>query len=426
MNITTFIFIITFILIAVCAILFIRWIVTKHPVGDNDSQADILRGYMEAVRESNRQTLEAMRHDTDARIRSIEDEGRRSTETLTRILDERLRQANERTCAAFDTIARNSLDDNTDRLKRDNATQMETVLSPLRQRIEELTRLIHDVEVNRNGAQQVLRERLDQLAEMNRTLGQEARGLALALRGNSKVQGDWGETILKTILDKAGLKEGLNYRSQPGSDAAGHSYRSDENTLLRPDFIIDLPDGHHVIIDSKVSLTDYVRYCEATDESGRSAAARRHLESVKRHINELATKKYQKAVEGSLEHVLMFIPNEGAYLAAMTIDDDLWRYAYDRNVAIVSPAHVLSTVQVIGQLWRQDRQDRNAAEIARVAGLLHDSLLDFATRFDKVGAALDSTRRTYDETRNMLSEENPKSLTRRAARLRELGAKTHR
>ena len=145
---------------------------------------------------------------------------------------------------------------------------------------------------------------------------------------------------------------------------------------------------------------------------------------MKKHIDELKTKRYQKAVPGAMDHVLMFIPNEGAYLAVMTIDPQIWRYAYEHQVVMVTAPHLLTAIQIIGQLWRQERQDRNASEIARIAGLLYDSYVDLLARMQKVGTAIDNTRRSYDDVCNMLSDRQPKSLTRRAMKLRELGAKT--
>lgn len=387
---------------------------------DDRRELDALREYIKGLDDSNRRNIDLLRQSHSAEIRMLTERHEQQTEALSQQWRQRLEELDRQAALTFQTLSQRALDGSVERLKSGNAE----LLDPLRRQLESLSELVHRVEVDSTASRRSLSERIDQLATLNQSIGEEARELSRALRGNSKVQGDWGETILKTLLENAGLQEGVNFRYQPGSEEDGAAYRSETGGALRPDFIVDLPEGRRVIIDSKVSLTDYLKYCESDDEATRREAAKRHLNSVKRHIDELKTKRYQKAVPGALEHVLMFIPNEGAYLTVMTLDPQMWRYAYDHQVVMVTAPHLLTAVQIIGQLWRQERQDRNASEIARIAGLLYDSYVDLLQRMQKVGMALDTTRRTYDDVCSMLNDRQPKSLTRRAMKLRDLGAKT--
>lgn len=404
--------------VTLVAIAAVAALALKGRSGSRDNET--LREYIKGLNESNMRNIDNLRQAHSAEMRLLTERHEKQVEALSRQWEERITQLDSATRLAFKSLSQ----DSATYLKGENANQMNAMLTPLRQRLVELTALIQRVQTDATSSRETLRERIDLLAEQNRTIGEEAKSLATALRGNSKVQGDWGETILQSILEKAGLQEGLNFRAQPGSDASGNAFRDSNGRLQRPDFIIDLPNGHRIIVDSKVSLTDYVEYCDAKDENGRNKYGKRHIDSVKKHIKELGDKQYQKTVPGAMEHVLMFIPNEGAYLCACSLDPELWKYAADQHVVIVSPAHLLSTVHIIGQLWREERQDRNAAEIARIAGLLHDSFADLLDRMDRIGKSIDTARAAYDETRTLLDERNSKSLVRRAQKLKELGAKT--
>ena len=404
--------------VALTSIAAVAALAFKGRSGSRDNEA--LREYIKGLNDSNQRNIDNLRQTHSAEMRLLTERHEKQVEALSRQWEERITQLDSATRLAFKSLSQ----DSAAFLKGENADQMNTVLAPLRQRLVELTVLIQRVQTDAASSRESLRERIDLLAEQNRSIGEEAKSLATALRGNSKVQGDWGETMLQTILEKAGLQEGVNFRVQPGSDAYGNAYRDENSKLQRPDFIIDIPGGHCIIVDSKVSLTDYVEYCDADSDIDRKKYGKRHVDSVRKHIKELGDKKYQKTVPGAMEHVLMFIPNEGAYLCACSLDPELWKYASDQHVVIVSPAHLLSTVHIIGQLWRENQQDRNAADIAKLAGLLYDSFVVLAGKMTDIGDAIEKTRTVYCEARNILDDKNSKSLTRRAQRLKELGAKT--
>lgn len=303
------------------------------------------------------------------------------------------------------------------------AEKMNDILSPLRDRIESFNHYYNESRVKDAAVRQKLFDHLDRLMSLNVTLGHEARSLTEALKGNSKIQGDWGETVLQRLLESAGFREGLNYISQMTRDEGGEVLQSERGGRLRPDIVLLLPEGRRLVIDSKVSLTDYVRMSESEDAAGREEYRKRHLLSVKRHIDELSVKRYDKVVKGSAEHVLMFMPVEGAFLEAFGSDSQLWDYAFKRRVVIVSPAHLTAILHLTSELWRQEKQSANSEEIARQAGLLYDRFVLFAKDFLKIRSSLDNSIRAYEDCEKRLSKGHL-SLTARAEKLRNLGAKT--
>ncbi|MCM1290430.1 MAG: DNA recombination protein RmuC [Prevotella sp.] len=301
--------------------------------------------------------------------------------------------------------------------------RLSNILTPLRENIDAFSRMFVDARIQDAKDRQILQDRLEKLMRLNVDLGEDAKALSKALRGNSKIQGDWGESVLHRLLEKAGLKEGVNFIAQMSRDERGNTIRTEQGNLLRPDFVILLPNDRKLIIDSKVSLTDYVRMQDADDESEIEILRKRHIASVKKHIDELATKNYAKEVKGAAEHVLMFMPVEGAYLEAYSSEERLWEYAFAKKIVIISPANLASVLLLTEQLWRREKQNSNAEEIARQAGLLYDRLVMFAEEFTKIKTSLFAAQKAYDECAHRLSSGHL-SITSRAEKLRNLGAKT--
>ena len=261
-----------------------------------------------------------------------------------------------------------------------------------------------------------LADRVRELVELNRVVGAETRRLTDALKGNTRVQGDWGEIILENILERSGLQQGREYEVQ-------QTFTSPDGRRLRPDVIVNYPDGRCVVIDSKVSVAAYLSMVEADDADARNAAAKAHLASVRAHINELKSKSYQDLTAGRhCDFVMMFIPHEGAYMAAMQLDGALWQYAFDSRVLIVSPTHLMAVVKLVEQLWRNDRQSRNAMDIATEAGRMLDKLSGFLTDMEKIDTSLNAARRAWDGAYNKLAT-GTGNLIGRAERLRAMGAK---
>lgn len=322
----------------------------------------------------------------------------------------------------FEALSVKVLESQKSRLQADNAERIGQILTPLKIQIEEFSKAVNDAYVKENASRQSLTDRIERLANLNQAISQETKNLTEALRGNSKVQGDWGEAILETLLEQAGLKRDINYTLQVSKDENGSTLRDEDGNRRRPDVVVHLPADRKIIIDSKVSLKAYVEYTEAADEEARKEAALRVAYSMRRHVDELALKKYQKLVKNSAEHVLMFVPNEGAYFAAIGVDPSLWDYAFERQVVIVSPTHLFSVMQLVDQIWRGEKQNRNAAEIARLGGLIYDKVAAFTHDFESIQKGLQSTEAAWEKCLRHLTSGNT-SIVSRTRRMRELGAK---
>ena len=344
-------------------------------------------------------------------------------------LDEQLRQqAEERknlraeSERAFREIATSIFDEKSKVLNENNRTQLGDILTPFKSDLENLKKTINDCYVGEMSEVKSLKEQVKDLTALNNTIGREAKELTLALKGNSKVQGDWGEMLLKQLLEKSGLEEGTNYVLQATENEDGSKIKGENGGQLRPDAIFHLPEGKSLIIDSKVSLTAYTDYVNATAEE-QPAALAAHLRSVKAHIDELARKEYPKYVENSADFVMMFIPNEGAYLAALNADKDLWESAYHRHIVIISPTHLISVLKLMYQLWIRDKQTKNALKIADETGKLYDKFVNFVSDLEEVGKHIDKASAVYEEAHKKLSS-GKGNLLSRVEGIKELGVKT--
>ncbi len=323
----------------------------------------------------------------------------------------------------FKNLANDILRQNTADLKTQNEERLSEILAPLRMNIDEFRKTVSDTYNNEARERFSLSERIKELVDLNQSISRQARELSEALRGDSKVQGDWGEMVLESILENSGLQKGVEYFTQATTDSDGNVLRNEDGTMLRPDVVVKYPDGRFVVIDSKVSLTAFVDYANADNEEIRDGAAMRHVRSVKKHIDELARKRYQEYVgDAKLDFVMMFIPNEPAYIAAMRLDPSLWQEAYDRQVLIVSPTHLVSGLKLIAQLWSRDRHTKNAITIAEEAGKMYDKFADFTKDMERIEKAIGSTRKAYDDAMTKLTT-GTGNLVNRALNLQKLGVK---
>lgn len=374
-----------------------------------------------------RGNAERERRDASAReeINAIREQYDRQVEELRRRMDEQSRILAETTRLQFENISNATLSAQQERMRAESRREIDSLLSPLREKLAEFSKAVSDAHMTDNASRRSLSEQIDRLIRLNNTIGEETRSLTSALKGDSKVQGDWGEMILETLLESAGMKKDVTFFVQPARNDSGVTLKDDEGNRQRPDVLVKLPDEHSMIIDSKVSLTAYVRLCEAKTPEEERLAARDHVRSVRKHVDELGSKQYQKHWSGAADHTLMFIPNEGAYFAAIRQDPELWKYAYDRKVVIVSPTHVFSVMQIISQLWRQESQNRNAAAIAELGGKLYDRFVRFNEAMMKIQSRINETNRAFDDAYTQFAG-STQSLTRTAERLRDLGAKTSR
>ncbi|MDE5988298.1 MAG: DNA recombination protein RmuC [Duncaniella sp.] len=326
----------------------------------------------------------------------------------------------------FKNLANDILRQNTTDLKTQNEEKLREILQPLHSNIEEFRKTVSETYNNEARERFSLSERIKDLVSLNQAISRQAHELSEALRGDSKVQGDWGEMVLESILEKSGLQKGVEYFIQASTDETGNTLRNEDGTLLRPDVVVRYPDKRYVVIDSKVSLTAFVDYANASDEESRQLASLRHVRSVKKHIDELAKKRYQDYVgDAKLDFVMMFIPTEPAYIAAMRLEPTLWQEAYDKNVLIVSPTHLVSGLKLIAQLWSRDRHTRNAITIAEEAGKMYDKFADFTKDMEKIEKALGSTRKAFDDAMTKLSC-GTGNLVTRAQNLQKLGVKANK
>lgn len=340
-------------------------------------------------------------------------------------LEAQSKEARRDSAMEFGALAEKALRANTDSLRSANREQIDALLTPLKEQIELFNRACTDSYTRENASRKSLSDQIERLMKLNQTIGDEARHLTSALRNDSKVQGDWGEMILETLLENAGMKRDINFFVQLTRDSHGELLNDESGRAQRPDVVVMLPGNRRMVIDSKVSLKSYVDYSCCDDDARKAVCGREHVESVKRHVRELAMKDYAKTIEGSVEHMLMFMPNEGAYLTAVQLDPGLWKYAYDRKIVIVSPTHLFSVMQLVAQMWRQDSQNRNAAEIARVGGLLYDKFVAFTLEMKKLDRSIEDTRRSYDACYNHLTKGGT-SLVARSERMRRLGVKARK
>ena len=333
----------------------------------------------------------------------------------------------EETKAQFKSLAADIFSSQSEKFKEANETRLSEILNPLKEDIKDFKRRVDDTYMNSSKERTLLGEQMKRLMELNMSIGKEARDLTEALSGNTKVQGDWGEMVLETILVKSGLVEGENYFVQRTKNDDGTQIKNDDNGRLRPDVVVALPDKKCIVIDSKVSLTAYVNYINADNEDDRQRFGKAHLLSVRSHLKELETKRYQDFVgvgnDDRIDYVLMFIPNEHAYMAAMTLDNNLWMEAYEKRVVIISPAHVISTLRLIAQLWTRDKQTKNALKIAEEGGKLYDKFVSFVNDMQTVEQSLGKASEAYASAMSKLHTGRG-CIVSKVENLKKLGAKT--
>lgn len=353
-------------------------------------------------------------------LRSRYAASREQTAALTRELETEKNESGQR----FKSIADQVLKETSKEMKTSGEQRISEILSPLAKNIDEFRKFMTDSFRSEAEGRATLKAHIETLRDINSTIGKEARELTIALRGNSKIQGDWGEMILTTLLEKSGLQEGIHYTVQQTRDDENRTLRGDEGRLLRPDVVICYPDGKKIVIDSKVSLTAFTEMVNAEDENSRNIFRAQHLKSVRKHVDELSSKDYPKAIgsDVSADFALMFIPHEPAYLAAMESDNSLWEYAYSRRVVIVSPTHLLSVLRLLSQVWQQDKINRNTLRIAEESGKMLDVLFSFKDDMDNIEKALENARAAHDKAIKHLFTGNG-NVAKRASTLLELGAK---
>lgn len=316
----------------------------------------------------------------------------------------------------FENVAHKILKQNSQEFTLVNQKNISEILTPLREKIQLFEKKVEDTYEKGLKDQTDLKAELKKLHDLNMRISDEANNLTKALKGDVKKQGNWGEVILEKILERSGLTEGREYMKQ-------FSTLSDNGQRIQPDVVINLPDQKHIIVDSKVSLVAYERWVNATDDDDRTRHMKEHLASLKSHVKLLSEKHYQLAQGiNSPDFVLLFVPIESSFSVAIEADQELFSFAWDNKVVIVSPSTLLATLRTIASIWQQENQTRNALEIARQGGALYDKFVAFIADLEKIGSNLDQTRKNYDLAMNKLYDGRG-NLIRSAEKLKELGAK---
>lgn len=326
------------------------------------------------------------------------------------------REASERTMKSeFKNLANEILVEHQHHLRQANRDSLDLLLKPFKDNITEFRERVERIYAHENEQRGALKNELDNLIKLNQQMTSSAANLTDALKGNSKVQGDWGEAYLETILESTGLVKGIHYHIQ-------QNIKGEEGQNLRPDVVLSLPEERSIVIDSKVSLTAYVRYTEAESEAERSQALAEHVQSVKKHVQELALKEYQKLIN-SPDFVIMFIPTEPAFLEALKEDNTIWAEAYRKKIIISSPTNLFALLKMVSDMWRRDEQTKNQAEIVDKATKLYEQLVVFTEQLEGVGSALDTAKSKYDEAYKRLHTGN-NNIVRLGERLKKLGLPT--
>lgn len=330
-----------------------------------------------------------------------------------------LRQARESLTQEFENLANRIFDAKQEKFSQQSKQALNITIDPLRKEITDFRKKVEDVYDKENAERNKLIGQVVELQKQAQRVGEDAVQLANALKGDSKFQGNWGEVILERILEESGLTKGREYEAQV-------SLKDDEGRRRNPDVIIHLPDRRDIVIDAKVSLTDYERYCRAEESADKALFLKQHISSVRNHITGLSRKAYEQ-LEGvnTLDFVLIFVPIEAAFMLALEHDHNLFRDAYDKGIILVSPSTLLATLRTIHNIWRYEDQNRNAEKIASEAGKLYDQLVLVVESLDELGRHIDKSQDAWQQTRKRLVDGRG-NLVKKFEDIKKLGARTKR
>ncbi|WP_353427646.1 DNA recombination protein RmuC [Polynucleobacter sp. MWH-UH19D] len=332
---------------------------------------------------------------------------------------EALNEAKEALTNQFKNLANEILEDKSKRFTEQNAASLDALLKPLQTKLTEFKEQVSNTYGNEARERHALKSEIERLANLNLKMSDETRSLTQALKGDSKVQGNWGELVLESILESSGLRKGEEYIVQD-------SHTQSDGSRLQPDVVIKLPEGRSLVVDSKVSITAYARHVETTEEKAAERELASHIQSLRQHIQDLSSKNYSSLYGiGSVDFVLMFLPIEPAFLLALKAAPNLYQEALAKNIVLVCPSTLMATLRTVAHLWRQDHQNRNALEIAKQCGNLYDKFVGFVDDLEKLGQRLDQAQTSYHDAFNKLKT-GKGNLIRSAEKVRELGVKPNK
>ncbi|MBC5841253.1 MAG: DNA recombination protein RmuC [Flavobacteriaceae bacterium] len=316
----------------------------------------------------------------------------------------------------FENLANKILDEKSNKFTEQNKENMKNILSPLQDKIQLFEKKVEDTHKESIDYHAALRQQILGLREMNIQMSKETINLTKALKGDSKMQGNWGELVLERVLEKSGLEKGREYEVQ-------QAFTREDGSRVFPDVVINLPDGKKMIVDSKVSLTAYEKYINEEDDEIKISYLKEHVNSIKRHVEQLGNKNYQDLYQiESPDFVLLFIPIEPAFAMALNEDTTLYNKAFEKNIVIVTPATLLATLRTIDSMWANQKQQENAFEIARQAGALYDKFEGFVTDLIKIGKKIDESKTEYSSAMNKLVDGKGNLITS-VEKLKKMGAK---
>ena len=325
-------------------------------------------------------------------------------------------QLQEKFTKEFENLANKILEEKTNKFTEQNKENMKNILSPLQDKILHFEKKVEDTHKESIDYHAALRQQILGLSEMNAQMSKETLNLTKALKGDSKMQGNWGELVLERVLEKSGLEKGREYEVQ-------QSFTTTEGNRVFPDVVINLPDGKKMIVDSKVTLTAYERYINEDNEDLKAQHLKDHVQAIKRHVDELGSKNYHDLYQiESPDFVLLFIPMEPAFALALNEDTTLYNKAFEKNIVIVTPSTLLATLRTIDSMWANQKQQENALEIARQAGALYDKFEGFVADLIKIGKKIDESKVEYSGAMNKLVEGKGNLITS-VEKLKKMGAK---
>ncbi len=328
-------------------------------------------------------------------------------------------QAKEQLTKEFENIANKIFDSKQQQFTQSSQTTLNTTLDPLKEQIKEFKKQVEDAYHKENAERNKLVGQITELQKQAQRIGEDAVNLATALKGSNKSQGNWGEVILERLLEESGLQKGREYETQV-------SLKDEDGNRRNPDVIIRLPENKDIVIDAKVSLVHYESYCSEEDDSLQKMALKNHIASIRTHIDGLSKKNYESLDSiRSLDFVFIFVPIEAAFMLAMQHDSNLFKYAFDKHIVLVSPTTLLATLKTVENIWRYEKQNKNAEKIASMAGGLHDQFALVSESLDELGQNIDRTRNAFDNTQKRLKTGRG-NLYKRIQDLETLGAKTKR
>ncbi|WP_461639980.1 DNA recombination protein RmuC [Labilibaculum euxinus] len=386
----------------------------SHKLSVLEERANNLQKEKTEVNET--MNLERQKNENLTRSVSISATERKNLEERLTTQKQELEELQKKFTTEFENIATKILKENTKEFTTSNQKNMSDIMSPIKEKLMSFEKKVEETYDRELRDKISLKEEVKKLYDLNSKISDEANNLTKALKGDVKKQGNWGEVVLERILERSGLTKGQEYDREV-------VMQNSEGQTIRPDVIIHLPEEKHVIVDSKVSLIAYERYVNSIGDVDAEKFQKEHIVSMKAHVKELAEKHYQSsAAINSPDFVLMFMPIESSFAMAVQYDQELFNYAWDNKIVIVSPSTLLATLRTIASIWKQEQQNRNVLEIAKQGGLLYDKFVGFVEDMINLGRQMDTSKKTYATSMNKLTEGSG-NLIRRAENIRELGAK---